>query len=110
MGSAETKGLWWHPAARERKEMKIITTAMVGAASLAALIFAAPAYADDTPATPGGAVPAVDPGAGIPGVPADHDVAAVQLPNGESYMVSLAPEQPLPEGAEEDDEMVMFWW
>jgi hypothetical protein len=72
--------------------MKKIATFMAGAAALAALICAGPAYADDQVSAPG------------------NDVFAAQTPDGGSYTVQLAPERPVPEDAEEDDEMVVFWW
>lgn len=90
--------------------MKIATTVLTALAgsALAAGIFAVPAYADEAVAVG----PTVDPGtaAGAPAPLPGNDMYAAQLPNGETYMVQLAPEQPLPPDAEEDDEMVVFWW
>ena len=72
--------------------MRKIAMFMAGAATLAALACAGPAYADDQVPAPG------------------NDTFAAQLPDGSAYAVQLAPEQPVPEDAEEDDEMVVFWW
>ena len=90
--------------------------ALAGAA--AALICAAPAFADDSVAPAGGpaaapATPVVDPNAAgvlsmpLAGIPADHDVYAAQLPNGEQYLIHQAPTQLTPDG-EDPDEVVLF--
>jgi hypothetical protein len=87
--------------------MKKIAFTMVGAAALAAGVFAfaAPAYADPDPA-PAPAPVVVQPGSPLPG----NDFYSVQQPGGEKYEVQFAPTQPLPEDSEQDDEFVAGVW
>jgi hypothetical protein len=79
--------------------MKILPVG-VAAAIAAALLGAAPAYADDPTPPPG-----------PPGVVApDHDYYSVRTPDGGQYQVSLAPDQPIPDNMDDPDEIVFFAW
>jgi hypothetical protein len=86
-----------------RKNWNVTLVAAAGA--LIALNWASAAHAD--PAPPPAPV-TIDPGSvGASGLPSGNDTAVAQLPGGESYSVSLAPDQPMTDNDVDDDEMLV---
>jgi hypothetical protein len=75
--------------------------------ALALINWAAPAHADPAPVPPAPAPVTIDPGNAGP-LPPGNDTASAQLPGGESYSVSLAPDPPMTDNDVDDNEMLVI--
>jgi hypothetical protein len=82
--------------------------------ALALINWAATAHADPAAPPPPAPVAAPAPPGMIPavhppdGIPPGNDTAVAQLPGGESYSVSLAPDPPMTDNDVDDNEMLVI--